>query len=519
MTADPAVVTLIHTVSDSPLYTRIRTLLEALETGLFERTTAVRVSFLAAVAGESVFFLGPPGVAKSLIARRIKHAFAESQSFEYLMGRFSTPEEIFGPISLKRLKEADSYERLTERYLPEADVVFLDEIWKASPPIQNALLTALNERLFRNGAREIHIPLKLVVAASNEVPDTHLEQAAFWDRFLLRIVLEPIGSRDSFRRLIADDHDPYTDPVPAPLKISNDEYREWSRGVSEVAIPEPIGDLLWAVAASIRAHEELSDVSDRRWKKIARLLRASAFLHGRSEVSVTDCGVIVHAIWDDPTVRGSVEEVLSGALAEYDHGWNADLLALKGELERAETELTSSVTEETVAEVDVPRLYRGEYYRLLDHPFDGSVLIWKSDFERLDEAEAMPCDLFYYTEDDQYSHTESIFVRREDTAVETPDGLFAIEVERRTERVVEQRGTSEDEMRHHHRHADRLRSAVARILAEASDYRQILSDEAEHHLFLSPAARHAILAGIDRVLERAGEMELSVRRHAERVAG
>jgi len=183
---------------------RILSLLRAINKGIYEKDTELSLSLMAALAGDSVILLGPPGVAKSMVARRLKLAFKDARSFEYLMSRFSTPDEIFGPVSISKLKDADKYERNTEGYLPTADVVFLDEIWKAGPAIQNTLLTVINEKLFRNGDTEVHLPLKLLLAASNELPTQGEGLEALWDRFIIRLECGNIKDVKSFYAMLLD---------------------------------------------------------------------------------------------------------------------------------------------------------------------------------------------------------------------------------------------------------------------------------------------------------------------------
>ena len=153
-----------------PAKRRLADLLGQLESGLVERRRQVRLALLVALAGEHTLLIGPPGTAKSELARRLHLAFADARYFERLLTRFSVPEELFGPLSLEALED-DRYERLIDGYLPTASIAFLDEVFKANSAILNALLTLLNEREFDNGTQRLKAPLISVVAASNDVGD------------------------------------------------------------------------------------------------------------------------------------------------------------------------------------------------------------------------------------------------------------------------------------------------------------------------------------------------------------
>ena len=323
---------------------RFKQLLGEMNRGIYE--TEISLSLLAALAGESIILLGPPGVAKSMVARQLKTAFRDAQSFEYLMSRFSTPDEIFGPVSIQKLKTSDTYERAMEGYLPTADVVFLDEIWKAGPAIQNTLLTVINEKIFRNGNREMHLPLKLLVAASNELPAKGEGLEALWDRFVIRIESRPIKLEKNFRAMLLDSHADFLGPTDftdstdfsgftgglghadfadnadfSDLKITAEEYAEWAEKICKIGVKEEVLDAISAIRKSLRAVnvDEAAErrniyVSDRRWKNIVRLLRTSAFMQDREEVDICDLLPIYHCLWQEPEERDAIRNIVIRAL-------------------------------------------------------------------------------------------------------------------------------------------------------------------------------------------------------------
>lgn len=287
-----------------------------LESQFLDKQEIVRLLLISAVAGEHMLLIGPPGTAKSALVRTLARLI-DARYFEYLLTRFTEPNELFGPVDIRAFREG-TYRRRTEGMLPEAEIVFLDEIFKSNSAILNSLLMLLNERRFASGPQRMQVPLISLFGASNEVPsDDNL--AAMFDRFLLRVQssnldsyhffnLVSVGLRSEVRRLQGEDE------LLRPLLSTSDLLTLRRSLVERMRFSEDFLSRYKGLIFQIR-NEGIS-VSDRRVVKLLKLFAASAVVDGRAEADEGDFFLLRH-IWNSADQIDLLEEIVGPVVDRY----------------------------------------------------------------------------------------------------------------------------------------------------------------------------------------------------------
>lgn len=303
--------------SIKPILDKLQAIERELVASLVERDEVIRAALVALLARQHLFLLGPPGTAKSHLiielARRVSPAGgAGLRGFTYLMTRFTTPEELFGPVSVSGLKQ-DEYRRITAGKLVEAELVFLDEIFKASSAVLNALLKIANERLFNNGPQEMQVPLISLFGASNELPQGN-DLEALWDRFLLRLKVGYVSDAGfaKFIHAVASKLAAGNGGAPSavqPQTLLQSELLALQQRAGQVSIPGATLSLVERLRKDLVGKGVT--VSDRRWGQTLDVLQAHALLEGRDAVTEDDLAILKHSLWQTPEQQAEVGKLIA----------------------------------------------------------------------------------------------------------------------------------------------------------------------------------------------------------------
>lgn len=279
------------------------TLRDELNANFKEREDEIAGSLLALISGEHVLFIGPPGTAKSMLAKDMCGCIEGGSFFYYLLTRFTTPDEIFGPLSLSSL-QSDIFSRKVEGYLPTANVSFLDEIFKSNSSILNSLLTILNERKYHNGSAILDVPLFTVFGASNELPEENESLEALYDRFLFRYFVEYVQDESNFVDLITANPEEFS---PSAM-LTVDDLCCMKQRSAELPLDDDVVDAMVALRREFRNTGVI--VSDRRWKKMVQVLRVASHALDRNSVDRTMLMLLQHMMWKRPEELATLRKLL-----------------------------------------------------------------------------------------------------------------------------------------------------------------------------------------------------------------
>jgi MoxR-like ATPase len=292
---------------------KIRTILNEIKNVFVGKDEVIDLLGIGLLARENVFLLGPPGTAKSAIVKQLSSHVIGGINFDYLLTRFTEPNEIFGPLDIRLLKEGE-LKTNTDGMLPEASLVFLDEIFNANSAILNSLLMALNEKIFRRGKETKKLPALMFISASNQLPEDEA-LAALLDRFLIRLKVDNVKP-DRLEEVLQAGWKLERKEKTTQTQISPEEIKDLQEKVKNVNL-SPIRSSYIELIHSLR--NTGIEVSDRRAVKMQNLVAASAMLCDREEAILSDLWVLKY-IWSTEeqieTLQATVNALIEKEVTE-----------------------------------------------------------------------------------------------------------------------------------------------------------------------------------------------------------
>lgn len=321
------------TTTEPTILDRFELFEDTLNLEIVERRAEIRAMTQALVAGVPMFLLGPPGVAKSMLVNRANAYIDGARKFEVLMTRFTQMEEVFGPVSLSGLKN-DEFKRKLDGYLCDANIAFVDEIFKANSSILNAFLWAINEGIYRHDTEIIDIPLHLLLCASNEMPQDD-SLGALYDRLLFRFIVNPVRDQSAFITMLKTNIPKNPEPI-----LSWDDVVEAHEGSKKVIIPDVVLDAVGEMRKKLK--EAGIEPTERRFVQSMKIVRAAAYLDGCDVADVEHLRPLQHVMWDDQEQIAAVSKVVLAIAAPLDN----EAHQLLAEVEKLERSLDSITQDE-----------------------------------------------------------------------------------------------------------------------------------------------------------------------------
>lgn len=291
------------------LHEKFQAINQELGTQLYERHGIIEAISLGLLSGHNVYLLGVPGTAKSLTVRLYASRVTGANYWEVLLDKQLPQESLFGPIDIIEFKKTGKYHRAVDGYLPTAHFAFLDEVGKAGPAVLNPLLTLLNEGMYHNNSKPMKVNLRVAVGASNE--ELEPELGAMRDRWLITKIVHSIQEPSNFVRLLTQE----ASQPKNPTTVSLEEVDQARDEVKTVTVPDGVADKLLELKLDLESDQIRP--SDRRWRQSMDVLRANAWLNGRSEIEEDDIAVLRDVLWDVVEQATTVEYAVLKHSSEF----------------------------------------------------------------------------------------------------------------------------------------------------------------------------------------------------------